>query len=136
MELNLAELIDVKGQKAMGNRLSQHEVQKVSLLASAEPEPLPAPQPSPMPAVKQEEELPAPMEEATPSLEPTAQTTSNEVATPLPELDEFADAAPLDEKIAPQPEPVEMPKPTKDIGFEITNPDEVDIDDKGQLGLF
>jgi topoisomerase-4 subunit A len=27
-------------------------------------------------------------------------------------------------------------KPTKKIDFEITNPNDIDIDDKGQLGLF
>lgn len=27
-------------------------------------------------------------------------------------------------------------KPAKKIDFEITNPDDIDIDDKGQLGLF
>ena len=29
-----------------------------------------------------------------------------------------------------------LEKPIKKIDFEITNPDDLDIDDKGQLGLF
>jgi topoisomerase-4 subunit A len=29
-----------------------------------------------------------------------------------------------------------QPKPIKKIDFEITNPDDIDMDDKGQLGLF
>ncbi|HCN82640.1 MAG TPA: DNA gyrase/topoisomerase IV subunit A, partial [Sphingobacteriaceae bacterium] len=44
-EVNLAELIDIKGMKAQGNRLSQHEVKKIELLADTsetevEPEPV------------------------------------------------------------------------------------------------
>src|SRR3546814_7668939 len=35
-ELNLAEFIDVKGLKAMGNRLSSHQVTKVRLLEFGE----------------------------------------------------------------------------------------------------
>ncbi len=38
IEVNLAELIDVKGMKAMGNRVSQHMVQTVTLIRSEEPE--------------------------------------------------------------------------------------------------
>jgi topoisomerase-4 subunit A len=34
-----------------------------------------------------------------------------------------------------EPPSVESP-PKKKIDFEITNPDDIDIDDKGQLGLF
>jgi len=30
----------------------------------------------------------------------------------------------------------EVKPPVKKVDFEITNPDELDIDDKGQLGLF
>lgn len=33
-------------------------------------------------------------------------------------------------------EEVEKPKPAKTIDFEITNPDDIKIDDKGQLGFF
>jgi topoisomerase-4 subunit A len=29
-----------------------------------------------------------------------------------------------------------LAKPTKKVDFEITNPDDIDIDEKGQLGLF
>jgi topoisomerase-4 subunit A len=36
-----------------------------------------------------------------------------------------------------QDENVKEPeKPVKKIDFEITNPDDLDIDDKGQIGLF
>jgi topoisomerase-4 subunit A len=41
----------------------------------------------------------------------------------------------------PKSDPVEPPQkpvepPPKKVDFEITNPDDIDIDDKGQLGLF
>jgi len=39
--------------------------------------------------------------------------------------------------VKPEPEPEEeKPKPAKTIDFEITNPEDLDIDDKGQIGLF
>jgi topoisomerase-4 subunit A len=41
---------------------------------------------------------------------------------------------PVVEKPAPPADPED--KPVKKIDFEITNPDDIDIDDKGQLGLF
>ncbi|WDF54583.1 DNA gyrase/topoisomerase IV subunit A [Mucilaginibacter sp. KACC 22063] len=46
VELNLADLIDVKGMKAMGNRLSAHTVQTVELIAEHDdPEDVPDPAP-------------------------------------------------------------------------------------------
>ena len=118
IELNLAELIDVKGQKAMGNRLSTHEVKAVTLLVSEEPEPIILA--SPTPEVPEVEDTIALVEETTtPSTTEPENEEVQEVAAPQPE--------------AATPEPI---KPAKEIGFEITNPDDVDIDDKGQLGLF
>src|ERR1700761_1300420 len=38
IEVNLAELIDVKGMKAMGNRVSQHTIQTIELIQAEEPE--------------------------------------------------------------------------------------------------
>ena len=38
VEIDLSTLIDVKGMKAMGNRLSQQLVKKVELMAELEPE--------------------------------------------------------------------------------------------------
>jgi len=58
---------------------------------------------------------------------------------PEPELEEVQEVAAPQPETAPEipeeaaPEPI---KPVKEIGFEITNPDEIDMDDKGQLGLF
>jgi len=101
IEVNLAELIDVKGMKAMGNRVSQHTIQSIELIAVEEPQEVDAePQ-----EIAEMEEIPSPeIEEAS--------------EAPLPEADE-----------PPAP-------PAKKIDFEITNPDDIDIDDKGQIGLF
>lgn len=88
VEVNLTELIDVKGMKAQGNRLSPHPVQAVKLL-SEEPE-LPTPvadEPAPTPTVKS----------TTPARPATAK---------------------------------------KEVDFEITNPDDIEVDDNGQLGMF
>ncbi|RZK52106.1 MAG: hypothetical protein EOO91_19910, partial [Pedobacter sp.] len=42
-----------------------------------------------------------------------------------------------DTKAEPKLEkPAEEPKPVKKVDFEITNPDDIKIDDKGQLGFF
>jgi len=87
VEQNLAELIDVKGMKAQGNRLSPHEVTRVESLTPEEAE--------------------APAE---------APASGNAPA------DGVAESQPV--------------KKTSDVDFEITNPDDVHIDDKGQMGLF
>jgi topoisomerase-4 subunit A len=39
--------------------------------------------------------------------------------------------APMQEQVK-----VEKPKSAKKVDFEITNPDDIEIDEKGQLGLF
>lgn len=74
-EINMVEFIDVKGWKAIGNRLSQHEVAKVTERQ---------PEPEPEPEVIEEE-------------------SAND---------------------------------SDDIGLEITNPGDVELDGEGQLGLF
>jgi len=123
IELNLAELIDVKGQKAMGNRLSTHEVKQVTLLFSEEPEPI--------------LEL-SPMNEVL-DMEDNAELVEETEMPSIPEPEEVKETpAPQPEKVPEIPEETasEPIKPVKEIGFEITNPDEIDMDDKGQLGLF
>jgi topoisomerase-4 subunit A len=140
-ELNLAELIDVKGMKAQGNRLSQHDVKKIELLAdTAEPEEEPVLQ-------NGEEEtdndeivsVEAPDEgdnEEAISLEAEELKPETEMVTDVasePEHEEPEQAVEPIENITPEPE---KPKPAKSIDFEITNPEDLDIDDKGQIGLF
>ncbi|WP_423149140.1 DNA gyrase/topoisomerase IV subunit A [Rubrolithibacter danxiaensis] len=102
-EQGLSELIDVKGIKAQGNRLSQHPVQRVVLLSDETAEP---------------SELPEVVEEP------------GEVA----EAEESVSADDILNEIEPVSE--EQLPVKKVITFEITNPEDVEIDDKGQLGLF
>ena len=92
IEVDLSALIDVKGMKAMGNRLSQHAVKSVELIAEINPE----------------------SEES----EPEEQPNSNE--------DESVESPNKSTESSP-----------KKIDLEITNPDDIDMDDQGQqLDLF
>jgi topoisomerase-4 subunit A len=111
----------------MGNRLSTHEVKQVSLLVSEEPEPIIAA--SPILEVVDVEESVADLEE-NPMPSSTEPEPEEVKEIPTPQSEKATSAADVHEEA---PEPI---KPAKEIGFEITNPDEVDIDDKGQLGLF
>jgi topoisomerase IV subunit A len=92
LEVDLSTLIDVKGMKAMGNRLSLHPIKTVELLQEINPEP-------------EVEEVIADEE-----------VTDNEESG----------------------EDAENKSTQKDVDFEITNPDDLDITDDGdgQLGLF
>jgi topoisomerase-4 subunit A len=151
VELNLADLIDVKGMKAMGNRLSVHVIQSVVLLTEHDDaEDVPDPEPESVAdteiVISPEDKLvadeaPVVVEEEMP--EPVVVT---KVEAPKPVA---AKPEPIEEEQTPEQveedEPVvETPKPTeeseqpqhKKIDFEITNPDDIDMDDKGQLGLF
>ncbi|MFB0498417.1 topoisomerase-4 subunit A [Mucilaginibacter sp. OAE612] len=109
LELNLADVIDVKGMKAMGNRLSQHPVKSVELISDG---------------INQATE--------------TTETDINEVAT-LASTDTNEDEPVVSQEdgpATPANQSEESPKPPKKIDFEITNPDDIDMDDQGQLGLF
>ncbi|SEL25891.1 DNA gyrase/topoisomerase IV subunit A [Parapedobacter koreensis] len=88
IEQDLTTIIDVKGMKAQGNRLSVHDVQQVTLLTEDAVPDAPAPS-SEAPAV-----------------------------TDLPD-----------------PPATDAPKTNK-IDLEITNPDDIQMDDNGQMGLF
>ena len=114
LELNLADLIDVKGMKAMGNRLSQHAVQNVTLLSEIESE---------------GKEIPAEEIEDASVAEVAAVEDEDTTPTPSPtavEPEAQQEATPSDQT---EPAP-------KKVDFEITNPDDIEIDDKGQFGLF
>ncbi|MBW4890199.1 DNA gyrase/topoisomerase IV subunit A [Mucilaginibacter sp. HMF5004] len=140
-EINLADAIDVKGMKAQGNRLSPHEVKKIALIAEHDDEedvPDPVAETTLSEVVEAEildeqaeQELPGTADEeeiaiAEAAVEVVAEKPKTDTKPILPKAPE-----PVAEK-APEPEA----KPAKKIDFEITNPDDVDIDDKGQLGLF
>ncbi|HEX8023095.1 DNA gyrase/topoisomerase IV subunit A [Mucilaginibacter sp.] len=112
IELNLAEVIDVKGMKAMGNRLSQHPIKSVELISDGagadEVETNPVEEEASEPSEINEDQLAKSQDEA--SAEPASKSAESPVQPVNP--------------------------PPKKIDFEITNPDDIDIDDQGQLGLF
>ena len=125
VELDLSALIDVKGMKAMGNRLAQHPVKSVVLISESdgddEPGEIIAPNDlTPVDPSAPEEPVEAPDEK------PGTATTP---VTPAPATDE----PPAKKAEATPPAPA---SPPKKIDFEITNPDDIEIDDNGQLGLF
>lgn len=120
IEVNLADLIDVKGMKAMGNRLSQLPIKSVELIVT-------------------EDVVEEPEEEVTEAESDETVNTEEETTTTVDEI-EPADSQEA-ESVKPKAEPVEPPakpaqSPPKKVDFEITNPDDIDIDDKGQIGLF
>jgi len=120
VELNLADLIDVKGMKAMGNRLSAHPIQTIELIAEHDDaEDVPDPAPDSVEDTEPDvvaEDKPAP--DVAPPTKP--QFVSKPVVKPTSE-----------------PAPVTQPeKPVKNIDLEITNPNDIKIDDKGQSSLF
>ena len=105
IEINLSDVIDVKGMKAQGNRLSQNEVKAIELVAEHD----------------DPEELP----------DPVAETSLEEIAE-AEKLDQEAEK----EVTSSDDDPPKTDPPKKNISLEITNPDDIDMDDKGQLGLF
>jgi topoisomerase-4 subunit A len=108
IEADLAGVIDVKGMKAMGNRLSQHPIKKVELIAEND----------------LEEDNEAGNDDNDPD-EPT-DPDLKDPTSPAAESPE--------ESVESSSESVQSHN--KKIDFEITNPDDIDIDDTGQLGLF
>ncbi len=147
IEVNLAELIDVKGMKAMGNRVSQHTVQAITLLASEEPEE----EVTIEEAVADEAGDEVAETVATEETEPSAEIEKEVIEPPKPKSVEppaksgqspTTESAKSPEKsVESKTESVESPKEEepvqhKKVDFEITNPNDIEIDDKGQLGLF
>jgi topoisomerase-4 subunit A len=128
LELELASLIDVKGWKANGNRLSTHTVKKVVLLGDALEI-----------GIAEDEELAPALEspaEADEQTDTVTDTTTEPKAKPV-----FTSAAPTTS--ADKEEPISQSKEAdtakpekKKISFEITNPDDIKVDDKGQFGIF
>ncbi len=115
-EINLADAIDVKGMKAQGNKLSPHEVKKIELIAEHD----------------DEEDVPDPVAET--PLKEVVLAEEQDIEAEKEVVTKEDDAAVPEASAEVTPEVEEKPK--KKIDFEITNPDDIDIDDKGQLGLF
>ncbi|MGE6220797.1 DNA gyrase/topoisomerase IV subunit A [Nubsella zeaxanthinifaciens] len=142
LELELAGLIDVKGWKANGNRLTPHVVKQVTLV-DAELE-------IGIPEVIADEEADGAevvddvatedMQEA--SDEAGSTEVPLEAQKPKPSFKSAAKPLVIEEEPAKEPneekptEPAEPQVQKKKISFEITNPGDIKIDDKGQGSLF
>ena len=133
IELKLAETIDVKGMKALGNRLSQFEVKNIELVSEDEPE---------ISIVMPAEEVAIVLNEAKEEISTVydglgggTQHMASEKSTLAINIleDENASEPDISKIIIAKKE---ISKPPRKIDLEITNPDDVEIDDKGQLGLF
>lgn len=113
VEQNLADLIDVKGMKAQGNRLSSHEVTRVANMSN-------------------EESVEAAIDPEPPKNDEITDTAEipNENASESTNNDSGGDA---DDGASPA-EPTS--KERRNVDFEITNPDDISMDDNGQMGLF
>jgi len=126
IEQNLADLIDVKGMKAQGNRLSSHEVTRVVNVSNEETTDPANTKPADTPDV-----------EAIIDPEPTNNDeTTGADAEPGQPTDAPAETS---ENSTPKPANTDSEPPSKDrpsVDFEITNPDDIRIDDNGQMGLF
>jgi topoisomerase-4 subunit A len=185
LEIVLSEFIDIKGIKAIGNRLTPHEVKNIEIVDAEEIEPvieeesettesagaeLPSGVLPLVIPVKEstnvEEKGASETQEEEPEVEPDGPATAAEVSQPEP--DDVSDQ-PVSAEITSAPEPalaleadvaaavdassaegkvmpesdtaVAKPKAKKPwgkkkINLEITNPEDIDIEDTGQLGLF
>ncbi|MDB5000881.1 MAG: topoisomerase, partial [Mucilaginibacter sp.] len=125
-ELNLTDLIDLKGMKAMGNRLSVHQIKSVELIAEhddAEDVPDPAPD-----TVEETEIIITSEDKQVADAEPAATTQLT--------ADTTVEDKPVEPTKSVESPDTSVESPKKKVDFEITNPDDIDIDDTGQLGLF
>src|SRR6185312_10502650 len=134
IEADLSQIIDVKGMKAMGNRLSQHPIKKVELLNEGFPEKEKTEAQDNNVEDLTSDDIPEPDEASElseiPTLKPEKEKTTIQSTGPAKSVE-----SPSDKSVqSSQDQPVES-QPKK-IDFEITNPDDIEIDDKGQLGLF
>ena len=124
--VELAGLIDVKGLKANGNRLSQHEVKQVNLVDAESEigivlvEPIVVEDVEPIAVAVDEIHV----EEVVPAPEATKKK-------PVFKVERVEEKPEVE-----QSESTSEAKPVKKVDFEITNPDDIKIDDKGQLGFF
>lgn len=123
IEINLSELIDVKGMKAMGNRLSQHTVQSVKLLES--------------PVEEEEEEVAEAVAAAGDEEDSNSEVAEDKPASETPSVQSQTESVESPEKeSAESSEKGSVESHNKKVDLEITNPDDIEMDDKGQLGLF
>lgn len=138
-EVDLSEAIDVKGMKAQGNKLSPHDVQKITLISEENED-----------VEEAEEEIEADDSENNSGNDNDNNSEDDDIAEEDTEPKEEvkpksltkSEEAPKAEEIKPKTEEIKKPtftstpKPAKDVDFEITNPDDIKLDDKGQTKLF
>lgn len=112
IEQPLNEIVDVKGMKAQGNRLSQHEVKKIVLLSTEE-----AVDENSKPAMKDEKK---------------SDPVSDAVIKEETETGEVLAENSKEEARGGEQQATSKPK----VDFEITNPDDIDLEEGGQQSLF
>jgi topoisomerase-4 subunit A len=126
IEIDLSTIIDVKGMKAMGNRLSQQLIKSVQLIAENN--------------IEEEEVIADDAVDSNEEISETGPAVEDEIELPVEKPVVTTNVKPAEQPAKPKPaEPIIDPPqspPAKKIDFEITNPDDIEIDDKGQLGLF
>ncbi|PRD56389.1 DNA gyrase/topoisomerase IV subunit A [Sphingobacterium gobiense] len=115
LEQPLNEIIDVKGMRAQGNRLSFHTVKKVKLLTEE---------------VDLTEKAEQKLGDQTLSSTDTAETDKIEDTVKQKDADNVVTAEKNEEAAVAQDDQGD------NIGFEITNPDDVNLEDSGQTSLF
>lgn len=141
IEINLADAIDVKGMKAQGNRLTPHEVKKITLIAESENEPVvdQIDEPTDINSTGEDDvdEPEAIVDEEETKAEAITRVAEKQPELKMPVIAEKKEATSKPPPVVEKPAPLSPEvKPGKKIDFEITNPDDLDIDDKGQIGLF
>lgn len=127
LELNLAEVIDVKGMKAMGNRLSQSPVKSVELISDVI-------------AVTEVGTDEVSDDNTSEVPEPNEEESSSRLKSKSVESTDQSEESQTKKSAESTDEPVKSH--TKNPGLEITNPGDIDLgdsghlDDNGQLDLF
>jgi topoisomerase-4 subunit A len=129
-EIDLSEAIDVKGMKAQGNKLSPHDVQNISLISEE----------------NEEAEGEIDLEDSEGNGDDETENEELSETTESVKAEKTKEAIKVKEEIKPKETPkaeevkkptfISTPKPAKEVDFEITNPDDIKLDDKGQTKLF
>ncbi|UEG54411.1 DNA gyrase/topoisomerase IV subunit A [Mucilaginibacter daejeonensis] len=112
VELNLTDLIDVKGMKAMGNRLSAHTVKTIELIAEHD----------------DAEDVPDPAPDSVADTQLIADVTEPNEPKPIPDATPEKAAKDVGFEITNDPNEIEIKNKRSDS--------KTDIDDSPQLGLF
>ncbi len=124
VEVDLTGLIDVKGMKAMGNRLSQFPVKSVELLPGNDEDD------DEIETGNTDDDPSGPSGGLSPDMVDAPEKSEDPAEQEAPEKPETKSVKSPDQSAPP------MAIGTKKIDFEITNPDDIEMDDNGQLGLF